>query len=114
MLDIAPPIKKGAKRVGTRLGAEAKRARIEGGWVAEYDYTAIEADEASVREGDLVVDVEVLDKHWVKGTVIRTGLTGTVPLSYLVRPEARGSGGTKKRRARKPKLDVGDGAEGQF
>eukprot|EP00043_Microstomoeca_roanoka_P006579 m.64030 g.64030 ORF g.64030 m.64030 type:complete len:445 (-) comp13474_c2_seq2:59-1393(-) len=57
-------------------------------WVALYEYEAADADEVSLQEGDVVVNVEDVAEGWVKGTVQRTGETGMIPSNYL---EKRGA-----------------------
>lgn len=52
---------------------------------AMYSYTAAEADEVSLQEGDLVLDVEPIDEGWVFGCNQRTGQKGMLPANY-VRP----------------------------
>ncbi|XP_077481342.1 LIM and SH3 domain protein 1-like isoform X2 [Stigmatopora argus] len=52
---------------------------------ALYSYTAAEADEVSLQEGDLIGDVELIDEGWVFGSNQRTGQRGMLPTNY-VRP----------------------------
>lgn len=52
---------------------------------ALYSYTAADADEVSLQEGDLVLDVERIDEGWVFGCNQRTGQRGMLPANY-VRP----------------------------
>lgn len=52
---------------------------------ALYSYTAAEADEVSLQEGDLILDVEQIDEGWVFGCNQRTGKRGMLPANY-VRP----------------------------
>ncbi|XP_077595630.1 LIM and SH3 domain protein 1-like [Stigmatopora nigra] len=52
---------------------------------ALYSYTAAEADEVSLQEGDLIEDVELIDEGWVYGSNQRTGQRGMLPANY-VRP----------------------------
>lgn len=52
---------------------------------AIYSYTAAEADEVSLQEGDLILDVEPIDEGWVFGCNQRTGQRGMLPANY-VRP----------------------------
>lgn len=52
---------------------------------AVYSYTAAEADEVSLQEGDLISDVEPIDEGWVFGCNQRTGQRGMLPANY-VRP----------------------------
>jgi len=54
-------------------------------WVAQYDYTAVNADEVSFANCDLVIDVEVIDDGWVNGTVVKSGKRGMIPPNYLVK-----------------------------
>ena len=51
--------------------------------VALYDYAAADADEVSLQEGDVVVDVMEAEEGWLKGTVARTGVRGTLPTNYV-------------------------------
>lgn len=52
---------------------------------AMYSYTAAEADEVSLQEGDLISDVEPVDAGWMFGCNQRTGQRGLLPANY-VRP----------------------------
>ena len=52
-------------------------------WVAQYDYTAADTDEVSFADGDFVIDVEVIDDGWVKGTVEKSGERGMIPSNYV-------------------------------
>ena len=48
-----------------------------------YDYEAQDDDEVSIREHDIIVDVEVLDEGWAMGTLERTGQRGMIPSNYI-------------------------------
>uniref|UniRef100_UPI00358FF4A7 nebulin isoform X3 n=1 Tax=Myxine glutinosa TaxID=7769 RepID=UPI00358FF4A7 len=50
---------------------------------ALYDYTAADADEATFKEGDIVVNVQPIDEGWMYGTVQRSGLSGMLPANYV-------------------------------
>ncbi|XP_061666734.1 LIM and SH3 domain protein 1-like isoform X1 [Syngnathoides biaculeatus] len=52
---------------------------------AMYSYTAAEADEVSLQEGDLIGDAELIDEGWLFGSNQRTGQRGMLPANY-VRP----------------------------
>ncbi|KAM8730170.1 LIM and SH3 domain protein 1-like isoform X1 [Acanthopagrus latus] len=52
---------------------------------ALYSYAAAEADEVSLVEGDLILDVETIDEGWMFGCNQRTGQRGLLPANY-VRP----------------------------
>uniref|UniRef100_H2SBN6 LIM and SH3 domain protein 1 n=1 Tax=Takifugu rubripes TaxID=31033 RepID=H2SBN6_TAKRU len=52
---------------------------------AMYSYMAAEADEVSLQEGDLILDVEPIDAGWMFGSNQRTGQRGLLPANY-VRP----------------------------
>ncbi|XP_062234393.1 LIM and SH3 domain protein 1-like [Platichthys flesus] len=52
---------------------------------ALYSYTAAEADEVSLLEGDVIADVEQIDEGWMFGCNQRTGQRGLLPANY-VRP----------------------------
>ncbi|KAF0025717.1 hypothetical protein F2P81_022598 [Scophthalmus maximus] len=52
---------------------------------ALYSYAAAEADEVSLKEGDLILDVEPIDEGWMFGCNQRTGQRGMLPANY-VRP----------------------------
>ncbi|XP_076008379.1 LIM zinc-binding domain-containing Nebulette-like isoform X1 [Genypterus blacodes] len=52
---------------------------------ALYSYTASEADEVSLQEGDLIADIEPIDEGWMFGRNLRTGQRGMLPANY-VRP----------------------------
>lgn len=52
---------------------------------ALYSYTAVDVDEVSLQEGDLILDAEVIDEGWMYGRNQRTGQRGMLPANY-VRP----------------------------
>lgn len=52
---------------------------------AVYCYTAADADEVSLQEGDLILNVEQIDEGWMFGCNQRTGQRGMLPANY-VRP----------------------------
>lgn len=52
---------------------------------AVYSYTAADADEVSLQEGDLILNVEQIDEGWMFGCNQRTGQRGMLPANY-VRP----------------------------
>ncbi|KAM8888794.1 LIM and SH3 domain protein 1-like isoform 1-T1 [Synchiropus picturatus] len=69
------------------LACPAATAPSSGGrrFQAVYSYAAAEADEVSLQEGDLILDVEPIDKGWMFGVNQRTGQRGMLPANY-VRP----------------------------
>lgn len=64
-----------------RLFVSAPQKRYQ----ALYSYMAAEADEVSLAEGDLILDVETIDEGWMFGCNQRTGQRGLLPANY-VRP----------------------------
>ncbi|XP_056152989.1 LIM and SH3 domain protein 1-like [Lampris incognitus] len=50
---------------------------------ALYSYAATEADEVSLEEGDLILDVEQIDEGWMYGRNQRTGQRGMLPANYV-------------------------------
>ncbi|ESO86812.1 hypothetical protein LOTGIDRAFT_128533 [Lottia gigantea] len=50
---------------------------------AIYDYTAADDDEVSFREGDVVINCEIIDAGWMTGTIQRTGTAGMLPSNYV-------------------------------
>ena len=48
-----------------------------------YDYTAADDDEVSFKEGDYIVDAEIIDEGWMEGRVERTGQRGMLPSNYV-------------------------------
>ncbi|XP_044034231.1 LIM and SH3 domain protein 1-like isoform X4 [Siniperca chuatsi] len=50
---------------------------------AIYSYMAAEADEVSLQEGDLILDVEPIDDGWMFGCNQRTGQRGMLPANYI-------------------------------
>lgn len=65
----------------SRLFVSAPQKRYQ----ALYSYMAAEADEVSLAEGDLILDVETIDEGWMFGCNQRTGQRGLLPANY-VRP----------------------------
>lgn len=58
-------------------------ASSEPAYVALYDYAAADDDEVSFSEGDVIVNVEIIDAGWMTGTVKKTGETGMLPANYV-------------------------------
>ncbi|MGH0163660.1 UNVERIFIED_CONTAM: hypothetical protein FKN15_076087 [Acipenser sinensis] len=50
---------------------------------AVYDYAAADEDEISFLDGDVILNVQVIDEGWMYGTVERTGDTGMLPANYV-------------------------------
>ncbi|KAM4624613.1 LIM and SH3 domain protein 1-like [Polymixia lowei] len=50
---------------------------------ALYSYTAADADEVSLQEGDLILDIEPIDEGWMYGRNQRTGQRGMLPANYV-------------------------------
>ena len=50
-----------------------------------FDYTAADDDEVSFREGDIIVDVNIIDDGWIEGLVERTKQFGVIPSNYVER-----------------------------
>ncbi|XP_070304461.1 LIM and SH3 domain protein 1 isoform X2 [Salvelinus sp. IW2-2015] len=50
---------------------------------ALYSYTAADADEVSLQEGDLIADVQQIDDGWMYGRIERTGQQGMLPANYV-------------------------------
>ena len=48
-----------------------------------YDYSAADEDEVSCQDGDVIVDVQVIDEGWMYGRVERTGNQGMLPANYV-------------------------------
>jgi len=48
-----------------------------------FDYTAADEDEVSFREGDIIVEPNVIDDGWMEGRVERTGQFGMLPSNYV-------------------------------
>jgi len=48
-----------------------------------YNYTAADDDEVSFREGDYIINAEIIDEGWMIGTVERTGQKGMLPTNYV-------------------------------
>jgi len=58
---------------------------LQGGarYRAIYNYDAADNDEVSIRENDLIQDVEILDEGWAMGTVLSSGQRGMIPSNYI-------------------------------
>ncbi|KAJ8350700.1 hypothetical protein SKAU_G00258300 [Synaphobranchus kaupii] len=50
---------------------------------AMYDYIAVDNDEVSFKDGDVIVNVQSIDEGWMYGTVQRTTKTGMLPANYV-------------------------------
>ncbi|KAI7808891.1 nebulin-like [Triplophysa rosa] len=50
---------------------------------AMYDYAAVDSDEVTFKDGDVIVNVQSIDEGWMYGTVQRTGKTGMLPANYV-------------------------------
>lgn len=71
----AAPVRSAAGPVPPPSGVKRYRAL--------YSYTAADADELSLQEGDVVVDVQQIDQGWMYGRVERTGQQGMLPANYV-------------------------------
>jgi len=56
--------------------------------VALFPYTAADDEDVSFEKDDEFVDVEEAEEGWLKGTVLRTGETGTFPANYVQSDDA--------------------------
>ncbi|XP_054751045.1 LIM and SH3 domain protein 1-like [Lytechinus pictus] len=52
-------------------------------YVALYDYTAADDDEVDFKEGDIIINADIIDQGWMTGTVQRTGQSGMLPSNYV-------------------------------
>lgn len=50
---------------------------------AVYDYSAADEDEVSFLDGDVILDVQLIDEGWMYGRVERTGQQGMLPANYV-------------------------------
>lgn len=48
-----------------------------------YDYVAVDEDEVSFIDGDLIINVSSIDRGWMTGQVQRTGQVGMLPANYV-------------------------------
>lgn len=54
-----------------------------GQYQALYSYTAADADEVSLQEGDVILDGQKIDEGWMYGRLQRTGQQGMLPANYV-------------------------------
>ncbi|CAK8671702.1 LIM and SH3 domain protein 1-like [Clavelina lepadiformis] len=52
-------------------------------YVALYDYTAADDDEVSIKEGDRLTEVNVIDEGWMEGRNSSSGQFGMFPSNYV-------------------------------
>ncbi len=57
--------------------------RIQDRYRAIYDYDKADADEISLKEGDMISNGEIVGEGWMQGTNMRTGETGMLPSNYV-------------------------------
>lgn len=50
---------------------------------AIYDYEKADADEISLKEGDIVTNAEIVGEGWMQGVNVRTGEQGMLPSNYV-------------------------------
>ena len=48
-----------------------------------YEYEAADDDEVTIKEGDIIINAEIVAEGWMVGTNSRTGLTGMLPSNYV-------------------------------
>ena len=54
-------------------------------YVALYDYTAADDDEITIKEGDQLSNVTVIDEGWMEGVNNSSGKFGMFPSNYVQR-----------------------------
>nr|XP_015818224.2 LIM and SH3 domain protein 1 [Nothobranchius furzeri]XP_054605323.1 LIM and SH3 domain protein 1 [Nothobranchius furzeri] len=87
----APPPENRQENEASTTGQPAEQMRPAavapsgggGRYQALYSYTAAEADEVSLQEGDLILDVVPIDEGWMFGCNQRTGKRGMLPANYM-------------------------------
>jgi hypothetical protein len=52
-------------------------------YVAVYEYEAADDDEVTIKEGDIIINAEIVAEGWMVGTNSRTGQTGMLPSNYV-------------------------------
>lgn len=52
-------------------------------FVAVYEYDAADEDEVTIKEGDIIINAEIVAEGWMVGTNSRTGHTGMMPSNYV-------------------------------
>jgi hypothetical protein len=70
--------------------AAAAPPAADGGekWVAEFDYDAADEDEVSFKEGEIFINVDIVDEGWARGTIESdTSRSGMLPSNYIVKQE---------------------------
>ena len=84
----------GKNRRLKRMKTRRNKSKLYGGsgpadqWIAQYDYTKTAVDEIDLKEDDVVINVEIVDDGWAKGTNTRTGETGIMPSNYIEKASA--------------------------
>jgi len=48
-----------------------------------YEYDAADEDEVTIKEGDIIINAEIVAEGWMVGTNSRTGHTGMMPSNYV-------------------------------
>jgi hypothetical protein len=49
---------------------------------AEYDFTANESDEMTIKEGEIIVVIKDLGDGWVEGRIDERNVQGLFPANY--------------------------------
>lgn len=52
-------------------------------WTAVYDYVASDDDELTFKDGDVIMNAQVIADGWMYGTLATTGQSGLLPSNYV-------------------------------
>ena len=78
-----PPEPEPVAPVSVNVQIPAEEPPTQERYIAIYDYDKADSDEISLKEGDMIINGEIVGEGWMLGTNMRTGESGMLPSNYV-------------------------------